>query len=191
MKYLLLIFLFFPVLVQAAIVDSDQDGISDKDEVAIYKTDPKNSDSDDDGYLDGEEIRKGYDPLLANKKKLQKRIIINIKNQELEYYLGHIKLGSYKVSTGKRSTPTPKGEFKIINKAKRAWSKTYGLWMPYWMGLDRGRIGIHELPEWPNGYKEGVKHIGIPVSHGCIRLAVGPAKQLYEWASTGTKVIIN
>jgi|AntRauTorcE11897_2_1112592.scaffolds.fasta_scaffold27224_2 cell division protein FtsB len=43
--------------------DTDGDGSSDGDEVNIYGTDPNNSDTDGDGYLDGEEVENGYDPL--------------------------------------------------------------------------------------------------------------------------------
>lgn len=42
--------------------DSDQDGLSN-DEEALYKTDPLDKDSDDDGYMDGVEVESGYDPL--------------------------------------------------------------------------------------------------------------------------------
>ena len=51
--------------------------------------------------------------------------------------------------------------------------------------------GIHELPEWPNGYKEGEAHLGTKASHGCVRLGVGPAEYLYNIAPLGTKVIIH
>lgn len=43
-------------------LDSDQDGLSDKEEQALG-TDPKNKDTDDDGYSDGVEVKTGYDPL--------------------------------------------------------------------------------------------------------------------------------
>jgi hypothetical protein len=43
--------------------DSDSDGISNFDEVNIYKTDPYVADSDRDGVFDGAEIAGGYDPL--------------------------------------------------------------------------------------------------------------------------------
>jgi lipoprotein-anchoring transpeptidase ErfK/SrfK len=56
--------------------------------------------------------------------------------------------------------------------------------------LGTGSFGLHELPIWPNGYREGQDHLGIPVSHGCIRLGVGPAQFLYNWAEVGTPVII-
>ena len=43
-------------------LDSDQDGLSDQEEIT-YGTDPKKSDTDGDGYSDGTEIKSGYDPL--------------------------------------------------------------------------------------------------------------------------------
>ncbi len=45
--------------------DSDDDGLSDGDEVNTYGTDPTDTDSDDDGYTDAEEISKETDPLDA------------------------------------------------------------------------------------------------------------------------------
>ena len=174
---------------EAKVVDSDKDGLSDEVELK-FKTDPQVPDSDGDGFSDGTEIAKGYDPLDPKPKKLAKRIEINTKTQQLSYFLGEVKLGSYPVSTGKRATPTPKGDFMVDGKHPRAWSRPYGLWMPYWMSLKNGRFGIHELPEWPGGKKEGASHLGKPVSHGCIRLGVGPARLLYNWAEIGTKVKI-
>ena len=221
--------------------DSDQDGISDYDEINIYKTDPYKKDTDGDGYedwlelnkgyspsvnkplkleesdfdgdglndrlelkfhsdlknkdtngngvVDGKEVELGYDPARPDKTKLEKIIKIDKVNQVLTYFLNEVKMGEYKVSTGVKNY-TPKGEYKIVNKSPKAWSP-YGLWMPWWMGLGSGKFGIHELPIWPNGYREGENHLGKAVSHGCVRLGVGPAKKLYDWAEVGTKVIIN
>jgi hypothetical protein len=183
----LVVFFIAPVFANTDL-DSDHDGVPDKDEINIYKTDPLKADTDGDGFKDWVEINSGYDPLKGGKARLEKIIKINIKNQELEYFFGKVKLNAFKVSTGKRSMPTPKGEFKILNKSPKAWSRDYGLWMPYWLGL--GKFGIHELPIWPNGYREGANHLGIPVSHGCIRLGIGPAKTLYDWAEMGTRVVI-
>lgn len=44
------------------IIDTDNDGVSDYEEVKIYKSNPLNADSDGDGYQDGQEIRSGYNP---------------------------------------------------------------------------------------------------------------------------------
>lgn len=168
--------------------DYDKDGLSDRMELNFH-TDLSNPDTDCDGYDDGVEIKKGCDPLNAEPAQLAKRIEINIAKQELSYFLGGVRLGSFSVSTGKASMPTPKGEFQIGSKSPRAWS-SYGLWMPWWMGIKNCRFGIHELPEWPGGYKEGKDHLGKPVSHGCIRLGMGPAELLYEWTPVGTRVDI-
>lgn len=42
--------------------DTDSDQLNDYDEVAIYKTDPLNPDSDGDGFSDGYEVTHGFNP---------------------------------------------------------------------------------------------------------------------------------
>ncbi len=169
--------------------DADGDGLSDKMELNFH-TDLTNPDTDGDGYKDGDEINNGYDPLNSTLGiKLIKKIEINTgREQKLYYFLNDVRMGEFSISSGKNNS-TPKGNFKIDAKLLRAWSK-YGLWMPYWMSLKNGYFGIHELPVWPNGVKEGANHLGIPVSHGCVRLGVGAAKFLYDWAPIGTAVKI-
>lgn len=238
----LILFLSVPPALAETKLDSDNDGVPDKDEIEIYQTDPFNPDTDGDGYndwrelnsgfsphnpleikladndtdgdglsdrmelnfhtgltkpdtdgdgyKDGAEVNGGYDPLNPERVKLIKKIEINTsREQKLYYFLGDVRLGEFKISSGKASTATPKGNFKIDGKSLRAWS-SYGLWMPYWLSLKKGYFGIHELPVWPNGAKEGENHLGIAVSHGCIRLGIGPAEFLYNWAPIGTAVKI-
>ncbi len=175
--------------ISAAPVDTDHDGLVDEQEVK-FKTDINNPDTDGDGYVDGLEIARAFDPLSKEPKKLVKNILIDLKKQELYQQLKGITIRTHAVSTGKASMPTPRGTYTIANKSPRAWSRTYGLWMPFWMGLKGTRMGIHELPEWPNGYKEGANHLGTPVSHGCIRLGIEAAKIVYDWTEIGTKVIV-
>ncbi len=168
--------------------DYDKDGLSDRMELNFH-TDLTNPDTDGDGLSDGKEIEIGQDPLRGNQAVLPKRIEINTTSQELSYFLGGVRLGVFPVSSGRPGMYTPLGHFKIDGKSPRAWSH-YGLWMPWWMSLQHGYFGIHELPEWPNGKKEGANHLGKPVSHGCVRLGVGPAEFLYHWAPLGTPVFI-
>ncbi len=168
-------------------VDSDNDGLSDYKEFEFHAN-ALNPDTDGDGYKDGDEIKAGYDPLNKNNIKLAKSIEVDLTKQELSYFLGQYRMATTKISSGKAGT-TPKGNFKIQNKSLKAWSP-YGLWMPYWLGITGQKFGIHELPIWPNGYREGANHLGTPVSHGCIRLGIGPAKLLYDWAEIGTAVKI-
>lgn len=169
--------------------DYDNDGLSDRMELNFH-TDLSNPDTDEDGCSDGEEVMNGYDPVKVGGIKMIKRIEINTgKEQKLYYFYNNVRIGEFQISSGKSSMQTPKGDYEIDGKHPRAWS-SYGLWMPYWMSLQNGYFGIHELPEWPNGLKEGEDHLGIPVSHGCIRLGIGSAEFLYNWAEVGTKVFI-
>ena len=167
--------------------DYDNDGLSDRMELNFH-TNIAVSDTDMDGYSDGDEIKNGYDPLNKEKIKLKKRIEININSQELSYFLGEVRMGKFIVSSGINNS-TPKGYYIVSKKSPKAWSH-YGLWMPWWMGLNSGRIGIHELPVWPNGYREGEDHLGTPISHGCIRLGIDSAKFLYNWTPVNTEVFI-
>jgi hypothetical protein len=48
-------------------LDSDQDGLTDAEELNIYQTNPLQADSDGDGYTDGDEVRAGYNPLGEGK----------------------------------------------------------------------------------------------------------------------------
>lgn len=126
-------------------------------------------------------------------KRTEGRYIdVDLASQTMVLFENGKTVDSFLISSGKRGMDTPKGEFTIHNKAPRPWSKAYGLYMPYWMAITAdGKFGIHELPEWPGGYKEGANHLGRPVSHGCIRLGVGAAQKVYDWTETGTTVIIH
>jgi len=66
-------------------IDSDNDGLSDPLET-IYKTDPNNPDTDEDGYKDGAEVANGYDPLIKSPNdkidRLASRLGSNILNPE-------------------------------------------------------------------------------------------------------------
>lgn len=170
--------------------DYDGDGLTDADE-SSFGTDSKHSDTDRDGFPDGVEVAYGYDPKDKDPSaKLQKRIRIDLKKQELTYYVGGKEIAAHLVSTGRIGMSTPPGKYRILSKHPRAWSSSSKLWMPWWMAFKGSQYGIHELPEWPNGKKEGEGHLGKPVSHGCVRLGVGPAKTLYDWADVGTEVTV-
>lgn len=172
-----------------AAVDSDADGLTDAQEL-LLGTDPLKTDSDGDGYADGEEVFSGYSPTSTVGIPTTKEIRIVLSKQELHQVLGGVVFSTYSVSTGKAGMRTPTGTFTVLSKNKKAWSKSAGLWMPWWMAFTTRGNGIHELPEWPGGKKEGANHLGIPVSHGCVRLGVGPAKLMYDWAPVGTKIVV-
>lgn len=124
---------------------------------------------------------------------LEKYIDIDLSEQNLKFFdYSGIEIASFPVSSGLDSLPTPIGEFTIDYKQERRYSRAYGLYMPWWMAFNVQKgYGLHELPEWPNGYKEGADHLGKKASHGCVRLGVGPAEYLYKITPLGTKVIIH
>jgi lipoprotein-anchoring transpeptidase ErfK/SrfK len=169
--------------------DFDKDGLSDRLEL-LFDVDPTVPDTDGDGRKDGAEVEAGYSPTSTEAVVLEKSIRITLANQRLERVVGGIPISSHAISGGLPKTPTPVGEFTVLNKHPRAWSRSAGLWMPYWMHFSGRGHGIHELPEWPGGYKEGANHLGRPASHGCVRLGVGTAKLVYEWSTVGTRVTV-
>ncbi len=120
-----------------------------------------------------------------------KVIEINLSSQTLSCWENGNKLDENQVSTGKRGMDTPTGLFHVRNKIDMAYSRKYRLYMPYWMAFTAAGHGIHELPVFKNGAREGAAHLGRKVSHGCVRLGIGPAQTAYNWAEVGTPVVIH
>lgn len=56
-------------------MDTDLDGLSDYEEVVVYMTGPLNADTDKDGFKDGNEVRRGFNPAGAGKLETAKPII--------------------------------------------------------------------------------------------------------------------
>lgn len=130
-------------------------------------------------------------PLSPNNRKL---IEIDIKTQRMKIFENGNLLDEFAVSTGKASTPTKRGNFSVISKYPVGYGGLGGdTWaMPFFMGVYKAggqENGIHELP-FINGYRESSRSLGRRLSHGCIRLGIGPAQKVYNWAEIGTEVII-
>ena len=79
---------------------------------------------------------------------------------------------------GKPLTPTPKGDFTIINKAMNP----RGPYGTRWMGLSKPHIGIHGT--------NNPASIGKAVSHGCIRMMNKDVEELFDLVEIGTRVSI-
>jgi hypothetical protein len=86
---------------------------------------------------------------------------------------------TYPIATGKPSSPTPLGTFKIIEKGQ--WGEGFGT---RWMGLNVpwGKYGIHGTN------KPG--SIGGNLSAGCIRMRNKDVEELYSMVNHNTIVII-
>lgn len=168
-------------------VDSDKDYLNDAWEVALG-TGIDNPDTDGDLYLDGTEVAASYDPHDPTRKKLEKRIEVRRKDLRLAYYFGETKLADIPVSTGKRTTPTPTGDFKVLDKVpvKRYRGATYDFpntkWN-LWFTTGTGRYYIHGA-YWHD--KFGV----AAVSAGCVNVRYEDMERLYWFAQHGTPVSI-
>jgi len=170
--------------------DIDKDGLNDDWELKLGSN-PLIADTDGDGYKDGDEVEMGFSPTNKERVKVDKKIMIDVANFDLSYYYGSVMLDSFKVSTGTKYMPTPRGEFTVLDKVP---SKNYGgngfdFYLPntkwnlhfttkYW------RYYIHGA-YWHNLF--GIKN----VSHGCVNVAYKDMERLYNWAEVGTKVVIN
>lgn len=124
-----------------------------------------------------------------------KKIVVSLSKQSMTLFEKGRPVSVRKISSGKWSTPTPVGEFKVKNKISVAYSRAYGLYMENWMAFSAdGRYGLHSLPYWKlkDGGKlyEGAAHIGTPVSHGCVRQTLVDSKTLFDWTPVGTPVTI-
>ncbi|MBU5299259.1 L,D-transpeptidase [Clostridium sporogenes] len=108
------------------------------------------------------------------------RIVINTKAHTLTLFRDNNVYKTYKVAVGKPSTPTPKGTFKIINRA----INPGGPFGARWLGLNipYGDYGIHGT--------NNPSSIGKSVSNGCIRMFNNQVIELSNLVPIGTTVII-
>jgi len=107
-------------------------------------------------------------------------ILINTKDKELSLYRENKLIKTYPIAIGKPSTPTPKGVFKIINKAINP-GGPFGI---RWLGLSapNGDYGIHGT-NTPSS-------IGKAVSNGCVRMFNKDVLEVSNLVGIGTKVTI-
>jgi hypothetical protein len=169
-------------------VDSDKDYLVDSWEL-ILGTSLMNPDSDGDLYLDGTEVAAGYDPLNPSPVRLEKIIYVNRSELRLTYSFGGKIFGSLPVSTGKSSTPTPKGEFSVLAKIPVkhyigvGWDYPNTKWNLQFARRNGLGYYIHGA-YWHN--KFGLR----AVSSGCVNVRYEDMEPLYWWAQEGTKVVI-
>jgi L,D-transpeptidase ErfK/SrfK len=119
----------------------------------------------------------------------RRRIVISIPDRKLLLIEGNQVLKMYDVAVGKPSTPSPQGEFQVINRIPHpTWYGPGTIVGPgrdnplgtRWMGLSVKGYGIHGTNA-PNS-------IGKAASHGCIRMRQQDLEDLFELIEVGTTV---
>ena len=118
-------------------------------------------------------------------------IYVNLKDQITYIYKGSInnwdKIKSFKCSTGIESEKTPTGIFDVRERGAWFFSDKYNQGGKYWVQF----YVFHSVP-YNKDQSEVVDYtLGVPASHGCIRLKTEDAKWIYDNIESGTKVIIN
>ncbi len=106
------------------------------------------------------------------------KIVIHIKPRRLELFKQRQLVKTYPVAVGKLLTPTPVGDFIIINKSPNP-GGPYGT---RWMGISSPHIGIHGT--------NNPDSIGKAASKGCIRMYNADVEALYDMVEIGTPVSI-
>ena len=105
-------------------------------------------------------------------------IVVSIPLQRAYVYRGGTLIGVTTVSTGRDGYETPVGSFAILQKRREHYSNRYNnAPMPFMQRLTWDGIALHagEIP-------------GRPASHGCIRLPLAFARQLFGVTQMGGAV---
>jgi L,D-transpeptidase ErfK/SrfK len=120
------------------------------------------------------------------------RIVVSIPDRKLVLMSGDQVVKIYDVAVGKASTPSPEGEFRIVNRIPNPAWYTVGKVVPpgkgnplgtRWMGLSAKGYGIHGT--------NAPKSIGKAASHGCIRMRASDLEELFDLVSLGVVVEIH
>ena len=107
-------------------------------------------------------------------------IVVRTAPRLLEVYSDGQIYKRYRIAVGKHSSPSPIGEWQVVNKDY----SNKDLFGTRWIGLNVpwGSFGIHGTNRpWS---------IGQFASHGCIRMRNQDVEELFEWVPVGTPVKI-
>jgi lipoprotein-anchoring transpeptidase ErfK/SrfK len=126
---------------------------------------------------------------FAEEKAAARRIVISIPDHKLALFEGDKLIRAYDVATGKLSTPSPEGEYRVVSRVVHpTWFGPHNVVRPgpanplgtRWLGLSIPGYGIHgtNVPE----------SIGKYASHGCIRMRNSDVEDLFERVPVGTPV---
>lgn len=114
-------------------------------------------------------------------------VVLNEQRTVVRYPNGAV-MAEFPMSSG-AGGKTPLGRYRIGRKSRNAVSSSSSSVTMLWMSRFNGGIGFHSLPR--KGGRVIATPLGIrPVSNGCIRLADGNAKWIYDNLPSGTLVVV-
>jgi lipoprotein-anchoring transpeptidase ErfK/SrfK len=121
----------------------------------------------------------------------KRQIIISIADRQLPVIDHGQVLKTYPIAVGARGTPSPDGDFVIINHAKDPIYRGGDMEIPpgkdnplgsRWMGLSLKGYGIHGTNVQSS--------VGKAVSHGCFRMRKQDVEELYTLVQVGDTVMV-
>lgn len=127
--------------------------------------------------------------VAPREQEAERRIVVSIPDRKLALIENGRVVKIYPIAVGAPSSPSPAGEFKVVNRLTNPTYYSPGVEIPMgndnplgtrWMGLSRKSFGIHGTNE--------PKSIGRNASHGCIRMRNRDAEELFELVRVGDTV---
>jgi lipoprotein-anchoring transpeptidase ErfK/SrfK len=118
-------------------------------------------------------------------------VLVSIPDRKLALLENGKVIRVYRVAVGKTSTPSPAGDFKIVNRVANPAYYHKGLVVPAgennpvgsrWMGLSAQGYGIHGTNQ--------PRSIGQAASTGCIRMGKRDVEELFALVNVGDQVTI-
>ncbi|WP_283695849.1 L,D-transpeptidase [Clostridium perfringens] len=120
-------------------------------------------------------------------------VFVNIAEQKTYVYEGSKNDWTldktFTCSTGIEGKETPVGVFTVQNRAPWFFSPKYGQGGKYYVQF-MGNYLFHSIPFDSDKTTISDPTLGVPSSHGCIRLSVEDSKWLYDNVQNGSKIII-
>ena len=120
-------------------------------------------------------------------------VFVNIAEQKTYVYEGSKNdwtlAKTFTCSTGIEGKETPVGVFTVQNRAPWFFSPKYGQGGKYYVQF-MGNYLFHSIPFNSDKTTISDPTLGVPASHGCIRLSVEDSKWLYDNVQNGSKIII-
>lgn len=119
------------------------------------------------------------------------RINVSLEEQKVRVYYKDTLLKELICSTGAPETPTPKGSFITTDKIFYSWLPQYDVGAYYFVRFFNSYL-FHSTPFDEEGriIKKEFDNLGIPSSHGCVRLGLEDARWFFESLPSGIKVDI-
>jgi len=123
-------------------------------------------------------------------------VIVDLSEQNLYLYHNNVLCYDTPVTTGKDSTPSDIGLFKIYNKETEKYligideatgEEEYRSFVNYWMPYNGGE-GLHDAT-WRGVF--GTPYYTTNGSHGCINMPLAITDEIFNTVSIGTKVLVH